>query len=39
MFPLHDGAIPVVDPTAADGVFSLLWLVDRAAGRRAPRSC
>ena len=21
------GAIPVVDPTAADGVFSLLWLV------------
>ncbi len=27
MFPLHDGAIPVVDPTAADGAFSLLWLV------------
>ena len=28
MFPLHEGAaIPVVDPTAADGVFSLLWLV------------
>src|SRR5688572_7601226 len=28
MFSLHEGAaIPVVDPTAADGVFSLLWLV------------
>ena len=27
--PLHEGGprIPVVDPTAADGVFSLLWLV------------
>ena len=28
--------VPVVDPTAADGVFSLLWLVDRAARRSAP---
>jgi NADH-quinone oxidoreductase subunit L len=28
MFSLHEGAgIPVVDPTAADGAFSLLWLV------------
>jgi NADH-quinone oxidoreductase subunit L len=27
MYALHEGAIPVVDPTAADGVFSLLWLV------------
>ncbi|MGB0098819.1 MAG: NADH-quinone oxidoreductase subunit L, partial [Nocardioides sp.] len=28
MYPLSEGgAIPVVDPTAADGVFSLLWLV------------
>src|SRR6478735_11562693 len=28
MFALHEGgAIPVVDPTSADGVFSLLWLV------------
>ena len=28
MFSLHEGAhIPVVDPSAADGAFSLLWLV------------
>lgn len=28
MYPFHEGgAIPVVDPTAADGVFSLLWLI------------
>jgi NADH-quinone oxidoreductase subunit L len=27
MYALSEGAIPVVDPTAADGVFSLLWLV------------
>jgi NADH-quinone oxidoreductase subunit L len=28
MIALHEGgAIPVVDPTSADGVFSLLWLV------------
>jgi NADH-quinone oxidoreductase subunit L len=27
MYALHEGAIPVVDPTVADGVFSLLWLV------------
>ena len=27
MLPMHEGAIPVVDPTSADGVFSLLWLV------------
>jgi NADH-quinone oxidoreductase subunit L len=27
MYALQEGAIPVVDPTAADGVFSLLWLV------------
>src|SRR6478736_8210750 len=28
MFALHGGAtIPVVDPTAADGFFSLMWLV------------
>ena len=24
---MHEGAIPVVDPTTADGVFSLAWLV------------
>src|SRR5690242_4006963 len=28
MIALHEGgAIPVVDPSTADGVFSLLWLV------------
>jgi NADH-quinone oxidoreductase subunit L len=27
MFALHEGGIPVVDPTTADGVFSLAWLV------------
>ncbi|GAA4700696.1 NADH-quinone oxidoreductase subunit L [Nocardioides conyzicola] len=28
MYAFHEGAgIPVVDPTAADGVFALLWLV------------
>ena len=27
MFSMHEGAIPVVDPTTADGVFSLAWLV------------
>ncbi|WP_051248048.1 NADH-quinone oxidoreductase subunit L [Nocardioides halotolerans] len=28
MFALHEGGhVPVVDPTAADGVFSLAWLV------------
>ncbi|QIG45625.1 NADH-quinone oxidoreductase subunit L [Nocardioides anomalus] len=27
MFTLHEGGIPVVDPTTADGVFSLAWLV------------
>src|SRR6478736_166765 len=28
MIALHEGgAIPVVDPTSADGVFSLLWLI------------
>ncbi len=28
MYAFHEGAsIPVVDPTAADGVFSLMWLV------------
>src|SRR3954452_12076301 len=28
MLPLHEGGhIPVVDPTAADGVFALAWLV------------
>src|SRR3954447_2798602 len=28
MYAFHEGGgIPVVDPTAADGVFSLLWLV------------
>ncbi len=28
MLPLHDGGqVPVVDPTAADGAFTLLWLV------------
>jgi NADH-quinone oxidoreductase subunit L len=28
MYAFHEGgAIPVVDPTTADGVFSLLWLV------------
>jgi NADH-quinone oxidoreductase subunit L len=27
MYALSEGGIPVVDPTAADGVFSLLWLV------------
>jgi NADH-quinone oxidoreductase subunit L len=28
MYALHEGsAVPVVDPTSADGVFSLLWLV------------
>ncbi|MBZ5740446.1 NADH-quinone oxidoreductase subunit L [Nocardioides mangrovi] len=28
MFAFHEGgAVPVVDPTSADGVFSLLWLV------------
>ncbi len=28
MIPMHEAtAIPVVDPTAADGVFSLMWLV------------
>ncbi|GAB3195618.1 NADH-quinone oxidoreductase subunit L [Nocardioides hungaricus] len=27
MYAFEEGAIPVVDPTSADGVFSLLWLV------------
>ena len=28
MYALHEGgAIPVVAPTSADGVFALLWLV------------
>src|SRR5215212_2772315 len=28
MYPLHEGgAIPVVDPTSADGAFGLLWLI------------
>ena len=28
MFLMHEGShVPVVDPTAADGVFSLAWLV------------
>jgi NADH-quinone oxidoreductase subunit L len=27
MFALHEGGIPVVDPTTAGGVFSLAWLV------------
>src|SRR6187401_705116 len=27
MFALHEGGIPVVDPTPADGVFALAWLV------------
>ena len=28
MYALHEGgSIPVVDPTAADGVFALMWLV------------
>ena len=28
MFLMHEGShIPVVDPTAADGIFSLAWLV------------
>jgi NADH-quinone oxidoreductase subunit L len=27
MFSMHEGGIPVVDPTTADGVFSLAWLV------------
>src|SRR5688500_9359324 len=28
MYPLNEGgAIPVVDPTAADGAFGLLWLI------------
>src|SRR4051794_41687495 len=27
MFVLADGTAPVVNPTPADGVFSLLWLV------------
>ena len=27
MFALHEGGIPVVDPTAVDGVFALAWLV------------
>ncbi len=27
MFPMHEGSVPVVDPTTADGVFSLAWLV------------
>jgi NADH-quinone oxidoreductase subunit L len=27
MFAMHEGHIPVVDPTTADGVFSLAWLV------------
>jgi NADH-quinone oxidoreductase subunit L len=27
MFSMHEGAIPVVAPTTADGVFTLAWLV------------
>jgi NADH-quinone oxidoreductase subunit L len=27
MYAFNEGAIPVVDPTSADGVYSLLWLV------------
>lgn len=27
MFALAEGHVPVVDPTAADGVFSLAWLI------------
>jgi NADH-quinone oxidoreductase subunit L len=27
MFSMHEGSVPVVDPTTADGVFSLAWLV------------
>ena len=27
MFALHEGGVPVVDPTTADGVFALAWLV------------
>ncbi len=27
MFSMHEGGPPVVDPTTADGVFSLAWLV------------
>jgi len=27
MYAFNEGGIPVVDPTSADGVFSLLWLV------------
>jgi len=27
MFSMHEGAVPVVDPTTADGIFSLAWLV------------
>ncbi len=27
MFSMHEGAVPVVDPTTADGVLSLAWLV------------
>jgi len=27
MISMHEGAIPVVDPTTADGVFALAWLV------------
>jgi len=27
MFSMHEAAVPVVDPTTADGVFSLAWLV------------
>jgi NADH-quinone oxidoreductase subunit L len=27
MFAMHEGHLPVVDPTTADGVFSLAWLV------------
>src|SRR4051812_30719879 len=26
-FLVHDSGVPVVDPTPADGVFGLLWLV------------
>ncbi len=27
MYAFNEGAIPVVDPTSADGIYSLLWLI------------